>query len=182
MIAIIPTNTCYGLGCPRDDLEAFERIYELKDRSRSKALALLVENLESVKRYIHVTPAQLADLKSYPYPWSIVGVRREDAPLPNFILSHPLYATLSLRTIQDALPESIQAHITTPYWLTSANKSGESEAHTINEAKEFIASSLFPHEEVQYLDAGICDGLGSNIFSYIGDGLEKTYFRKNYPI
>ncbi|MDD3119344.1 MAG: Sua5/YciO/YrdC/YwlC family protein, partial [Victivallales bacterium] len=50
-VALVPTETVYGLVCRWDDRTAVERIYQLKDRSESKPLALFV-----------ATPEQLATL------------------------------------------------------------------------------------------------------------------------
>lgn len=165
MITIIPTNTCYGIGCDAHDLRAFEEIYRIKDRSRSKALALLVRDIADIAHYISLSEAQVEDLRHYPHPWSIVGDLLSDAPLPQEIVRDPLYKTISLRTISDALPESIVHEIRPPLWLTSANRSGEREAHTIEEAQIWIEAS-HPELPVTYLDAGLCSGLGSNIFRY----------------
>lgn len=47
-VVIFPTDTVYGLACRLYDIEAIERIYQLKERSKTKHLAVLCDSLISV--------------------------------------------------------------------------------------------------------------------------------------
>lgn len=47
-VVIFPTDTVYGLACRLYDTEAINRIYELKERSKNKHLAVLCDSLISV--------------------------------------------------------------------------------------------------------------------------------------
>ena len=47
-VAVIPTDTVYGLAAHPDFPDAVERLYEIKGRSRQKPIALLASSVESV--------------------------------------------------------------------------------------------------------------------------------------
>ncbi len=47
-VVIFPTDTVYGLACRLYDNEAIERIYQLKERSKTKHLAVLCDSLISI--------------------------------------------------------------------------------------------------------------------------------------
>lgn len=48
-IGIFPTETVYGIGADISNSEAVEKIYEVKSRSRNKAISVLISNLSMVE-------------------------------------------------------------------------------------------------------------------------------------
>lgn len=51
-VAVIPTDTVYGLAVMPDSHEALERLYSIKGRDRSKPVALLAADAAAAARYI----------------------------------------------------------------------------------------------------------------------------------
>lgn len=49
-VAVIPTDTVYGLAAHPSRFEAVERLYSIKDRSRRKPIALLVADADAPER------------------------------------------------------------------------------------------------------------------------------------
>lgn len=61
-VVVIPTDTVYGVSVRYDNAEAIEKLYELKNRSREKALPILIgalDQLEFVAREIPPTAQRL---------------------------------------------------------------------------------------------------------------------------
>ena len=59
-IILYPTDTIWGIGCDATDAEAVDRVFELKQRDRSKPFVLLVSDVEMLKEYVHrMHPQQL---------------------------------------------------------------------------------------------------------------------------
>jgi len=48
-LIVFPTDTIYGLASKFDNLSAIQRIYTVKDRDQTKALAVLVGNISQVE-------------------------------------------------------------------------------------------------------------------------------------
>ncbi len=47
-IAVIPTDTVYGIVCDALDEEAVDKVYQLKKRSYSKPMLVLMSDMEMV--------------------------------------------------------------------------------------------------------------------------------------
>ena len=163
MIYIIPTDTCYGLAGSYDEV-AYEQIYVIKHRDISKPLAILVKNFEDLPKYINISEEQIDMLRAYPHPWSCLAERTMNAPLPKKLINDPKYQKLSLRVAEVCIPETIRDILPYPLFLTSANHSGEKEAHTLEDAKSIVHDRNI---EMQSFDGGICDKPGSNIFEFM---------------
>lgn len=171
MLAIIPTDTCYGLAGEFTEQDYLE-IYWLKGRDFAKPLALLVESFDDMKAYIEITDEQIDFLRKYPYPWSFLWKRT--CEIPEWMDSEQ-YQMFSIRVAGVCLPTLEHSNTRTlsfPLFLTSANLSGHPESKTLTEARVF-----FPW--VQWIDGGICDRPPSDIFSIWEDG-ELKYLRRNY--
>jgi L-threonylcarbamoyladenylate synthase len=50
-IVIYPTDTAYGIGCRLSNIDAVERLYEIRRRPLSKAVPLLVGSISMAKKY-----------------------------------------------------------------------------------------------------------------------------------
>ena len=177
MIYIIPTDTCYGLAGSYDEV-AYEQIYTIKHRDLSKPLAILVKNFEDLPKYITISEEQIDILRTYPHPWSCLAERKSDASIPAKLRADSKYQKLSLRVAEVCIPETIRDTLPYPLFLTSANHSGEREAHTLEDAKSIIQDNSI---KVQSFDGGICNQPGSNIFEFMKWSNEKIYLRRNYP-
>ena len=49
-VAIIPTDTLYGLVASTDSKKAVEKIYKIKERDKSKALIVLIHSLKDLEK------------------------------------------------------------------------------------------------------------------------------------
>ena len=50
-VAIIPTDTLYGLVASTDSKKAVEKIYKIKERDKSKALIVLIHSLKDLEKF-----------------------------------------------------------------------------------------------------------------------------------
>ena len=50
-VAVVPTDTVYGLACGISQVGAIKRIYQLKDLDPKKELALLVPDMQTIGKY-----------------------------------------------------------------------------------------------------------------------------------
>ncbi|MDE7153695.1 MAG: threonylcarbamoyl-AMP synthase [Muribaculaceae bacterium] len=55
-VILYPTDTVWGLGCDATCSAAVKRIFEIKQRSDSKALIMLVGNAGTLQRYVNDIP------------------------------------------------------------------------------------------------------------------------------
>ena len=55
-VIIFPTDTVYGIGAKINDLQALEKIYEIKNRPKEKRLAVLCAGVNDMKEIVYLTP------------------------------------------------------------------------------------------------------------------------------
>lgn len=110
-----PTDTYYGIGCDLFNKKAIERIYQLKQRPRSKPLSFICADLSDVSKYAQVSNAAFATMRRLtPGPYTFVleatnlvpkmmvtrqktvGIRVPDSPIAMALvkaLGRPLVST-----------------------------------------------------------------------------------------
>jgi len=122
-VALVPTETVYGLTCRWDDRAAIERIYDLKQRSDTKPLALFVASTEQLSRTGALLPDTARKLTAAfcPGPITLIVPNQAGSTTGFRIPDHPL-----LHKLLQALPF--------PLAQTSANRSGRPNALTVDEA------------------------------------------------
>ena len=119
-LVAFPTDTVYGLAAPVHNIESIERLYVVKGRNNTKAIAVLigsVSDLDQVAMDLKATARKVAE-RFWPGPLTLIVPRHPDlpdvlAPLPTIgvrIPDHPV----ALALLQAAGPLAV----------TSANLSG----------------------------------------------------------
>lgn len=63
-VAVLPTDTIYGLSCRADDIQALKKIYRLKKRNKNKPFLILVSDLKMLKKYAQYSNPQVRELKN----------------------------------------------------------------------------------------------------------------------
>ncbi len=137
-VVAFPTDTVYGLGAQADNIEAIERLYLVKGRSHTKAIAILIGNVAQLDQIaINVSPAarKLAE-NFWPGPLTLILYRHPD--LPELLAPEP---TIGVRIPNhpDALALMAQ---TGPLAVTSANLSGGANANTAQEVQQQLAGRV----------------------------------------
>lgn len=120
-VALLPTETVYGLFCVASDDAAFSRIYEIKGRPVEKALALTLSSPEEIKKYTLIQDWQQKVLNEIlPGPVTIV-LLAQGCSLLNAVSQEN---TIGVRIPDYELVLRIIKAAGVPLLSTSANKSG----------------------------------------------------------
>lgn len=131
-LAVVPTDTVYGVCCDPDDEAAARRLYELKGRPPARASAVMFFSLEPALDALgELHDAELLALRALlPGPVTVLlaNPTRRFAPACR---TDP--ATVGLRVPR--LPERLAAlgSVSVPVMQTSANLSGEPDARALAE-------------------------------------------------
>ncbi|MBR2372767.1 MAG: Sua5/YciO/YrdC/YwlC family protein [Lentisphaeria bacterium] len=121
-VALVPTETVYGLVARVGDAEAYSRIFELKQRSEAKVLGWFVSEWRELREYgvkLEGLPERLAE-KYCPGAITIIAPTTEGSTLGFRSPDHPL-----LREI---------LKLTGPLYQTSANLSGRPDPKDVRSA------------------------------------------------
>jgi L-threonylcarbamoyladenylate synthase len=156
-VAVFPTDTVYGVCCDAEDERAAARLYQLKGRPSARPAAVMFFALEPALETI----GDLADDERralealLPGPVTVLLANRAARFGPACRLDP---ATLGLR-VPD-LPERIAAlgGVMRPVMQTSANRSGEPDARTLQEVPDTLVQGAD-----LVLDGGALPGTRSTV-------------------
>ena len=153
------TDTVWGVGCLPDNEKGVEKIYELKNRDRSKPLILMSNSVENLLPYVkNVSPYAKELIKKY-FSGALTLIFEKTEKTPDFVTSYK--NTVGIRVpdndVFKKLCEVIDGHVLA---TTSANLSSQPPAKSYEEAKEFVGS----HVDYVFEDYGHkCEGLASTV-------------------
>jgi len=139
-IAVLPTETVYGLAADATNGEAVARIFAAKSRPRFNPLICHVDGLEMARRFSMLGPLaeQLAET-FWPGPLTLVVPLADGAPI------HPL-VTAGLDTVAVRMPRGVArdviAALGRPVAAPSANRSGRISPTTAHAVRESLGDSV----------------------------------------
>ncbi len=136
---LYPTDTVWGIGCDATSREAVAKVFEIKQRSESKSLVILVDSFEMLKKYIPKVPKAVLELLSkttnpttiiYDNP---VGLAKNVVATDN---------TVAIRIVQHEFCKQLIHLFGKPMVSTSANISGKPTPNSFKEIEQSILDSV----------------------------------------
>jgi tRNA A37 threonylcarbamoyladenosine synthetase subunit TsaC/SUA5/YrdC len=185
MIYILPTDTCFWIACPISEIESYKKIYEIKKRDKSKAIAIMIPDFEYFSEQTKLTEKQIEFLWNYKNPFTILLDKSKilDKNLLEIINNLPnseIYEKIAFRVAHNFMHKKL-IRLNWLLFLTSANISNNPEIFdTISIKKEF--SKILEKENIKVIahnDFYINSKQKySDIFEFEGKSKEIKYFRK----
>ncbi len=154
-IAVIPTDTIYGIVSVAFNKDTVEKIYKLRKRNPTKPFIILISSLKDLKHFGIVLTQKQKDLlqKIWPNPVSVI------LPVKNQKWS---YLHRGTKTLAFRVPDKKDLlellKQTGPLIAPSANFEGEKPSTTIKEAKNYFGDSVSI-----YIDGGELDSYPSTL-------------------
>ena len=168
-LAVLPTDTVYGICCDPDDRAAARRLYELKGRPAARSCAVMFFSLGPALEALGELPsAERAALQALlPGPVTVLIANRCHR-FTAACRSDP--ATLGLRVprLQDTL--AALSAVGVPVMQSSANISGEPDARTLEE----VPAGLREHVDL-VLDGGELPGTPSTVVDLRDFDLQRRW-------
>lgn len=136
---LYPTDTVWGIGCDATSEDAVAKVFEIKQRSESKSLVILVDSFEMLKKYIpKVSEAVLDLLKKTTNPTTIIyenplGLSKNVVAADN---------TVAIRIVQNEFCRRLINQFGKPIVSTSANMSGNPTPKSFAEIEPSILDSV----------------------------------------
>lgn len=154
-IAVIPTDTIYGIVGAANNASTVEKIYKLRKRTSSKPMIILISDVDQISGLgVNVTLKQKALFKKlWPNPISIII----DVPSKKLHYLHRGKDSLAFRMPNHEFLRKF-LELTGPIVAPSANFEGEKPAKNINEAQGYFKDSV-----EFYLDAGTLESPPSTV-------------------
>ncbi len=120
-VILYPTDTIWGLGCDATNGKAADRIFKIKGRKHDKALIILVDSLDMLKRYaVDVQDIAIDFMNGFSGPLTVIFPEGKD--LPKSVLAAD--KSLAARIPKDEFVLKIIKAFGKPITSTSANLTG----------------------------------------------------------
>ena len=186
MIFILPTNTCFWIGCFVNDISSYKKIYTIKWRDFKKPMAIFLDNFEKLQKIASLTEEQINFLKKYERPWTILvdKTKIQDKKLlkkSELLPNAQEYKKLAFRLAHNFM----HWKLINKWWyffLTSANKSWENETKSSKEVRKLFQNEInngilkvFAHEDFSIS----WEYYFSDIFEFENNTTKVKYYRKN---
>ncbi len=121
-IIIYPTDTVWGVGCAASAVSAISKIFKIKKRDDSKKMVLLIDSLESLKKYVEYIPPKATKLIDHSTrPITIIYENAKN--LPKELIAED--GSIAFRVIKDPFCNQLIKELEEPLVSTSANFSGD---------------------------------------------------------
>jgi len=138
-VLLYPTDTVWGIGCDATSEAAVAKVYQIKQRSESKSLIILVDGIEMLQQYIpSISEPVLNLLNSVEKPTTIIynnplGLAKNVVANDN---------TVAIRIPQNKFCKQLISAFGKPIVSTSANVSGDKTPKSFEEISQAILDSV----------------------------------------
>lgn len=118
---LYPTDTIWGIGCDATNIEAINKIFEIKKRDKNKSMIILVESEKRLQDLVDVPEIawEIIDLSEKP----VTIVYDSPRGLPKELLAED--GSIGIRLVKDDFCKKLISKLNRPLVSTSANFSGE---------------------------------------------------------
>lgn len=118
---LYPTDTIWGIGCNAMNIDAINKIFEIKKREKTKSMIILVESENRLQDLVDVPEMawEIIDLSEKP----VTIVYDNPRGLPKEILAED--GSIGIRLVKDDFCKKLISKLNKPLVSTSANFSGD---------------------------------------------------------
>jgi L-threonylcarbamoyladenylate synthase len=138
-VILYPTDTIWGLGCDATNEKAVTRVYEIKKRTDTKAMLILVDDTSKILNYVEEVPEmawQLVELTTKPL--TIIYPKAKNLPY-NLVAEDE---SIGIRVTDEEFSKKLCAQFGKPIVSTSANISGKATPLNFSEISDEIKSAV----------------------------------------
>ena len=165
---LYPTDTIWGIGCDATNIDAINKIFEIKKREKNKSMIILVESAKRLQDLVEVPEMawEIMDLSEKP----VTLIYDNPRGLPKEILAED--GSIGIRLVDDLFLKKIITKLNKPLVSTSANFSGEKSPMKFSDiSKELVNAVDFVAEENH---DKISEFSGSSVIRIWNDGRIKV--------
>ena len=168
---IYPTDTIWGIGCDATNEKAVAKVFDLKQRSESKSLIILVDSISMLELYIPNIPDEITRfLNNTKKPTTVIYNH------PNGLAGNVVAAdnTVAIRIVQNEFCKALIKEFGKPIVSTSANLSNQPSPSSFDEIDPLLLKQV---DYIVNLPAVESKNAASQIIK-VGDLGEIEYIRK----
>lgn len=165
---LYPTDTIWGIGCDATNVEAIEKIFEIKKRDKTKSVIILVESEKRLQDLVEVPEMawEIMDLSEKP----VTIVYDSPKGLPKELLAED--GSIGIRLVKDPYLKKLIGKLNQPLVSTSANLSGEKSPMKFSDISSEIINSVDAVAEENH--DKVSEYSGSSVIRMWTDGRVKV--------
>ena len=160
-VVVYPTDTNYGIGCDIMNKKAIERIYQIKQRNKSKPFSFICSGLKNISHYAKVSNYAYKTMKRLlpgPYTFILEGSKL----VPKIMLTQR--KTAGIRVPNNLICLSLVNELGNPIITTSATMSDGTIFHDASLIHDYFGNRIDA-----VIDGSIVPGKPSSVISLIND-------------
>jgi len=162
-IIAFPTRCLYGLGADAFNIEAVQRIFEIKQRPPLKPVLILIDHVSQLERLVVQISRSAADIMRAFWPGGVTLVFEAADAVPPVLTGGS--GRIGIRLPGHPVASALVRAVAGPVTGTSANLSGDAACHRIEDLAPQVARRLD-----LILDAGpLKGGIGSTVVDVTAD-------------
>ena len=167
-VILYPTDTIWGIGCDATNVEAINKIFEIKKREKTKSMIILVENERRLQDLVDVPEMawQIIDLSEKP----VTIVYENPKNLPKEILAED--GSIGIRLVKDDFCKKLIGKLNKPLVSTSANFSGDKSPLKFSDISEELIDAV--DYTVEENRESVSKYSGSSVIKVWSDGRVKV--------
>ena len=137
-VILYPTDTIWGIGCDATNLQAIQKIFDIKKRDAKKSPIILVESEKRLQDLVDVPPMvwEIMDLSEKP----VTIVYDNPKGLPKELLAED--GSIGIRLVKDLFCKKLITKLNRPITSTSANFSGEKSPMSFSEISPLLIKQV----------------------------------------
>ncbi len=137
-VVAFPTDTVYGLGALANMPESIERLYNIKGREHTKAIAILIADAAQIQEIAEEPNEQVLRLARRFWPGPLTLILRRNPDLPEILSPN---GSIGIRVPDHAVARDL-LRAAGPMAVTSANLSGGENASTAEQVMEQLKERI----------------------------------------
>ena len=152
-----PTETVYGLAIVYDSKKAFDKLYEIKNRSINKPISMMVANKDILKSVAYVDENSQKVIDAF-MPGAVTIILKAKEDLPYFVTFNQ--DTIGVRIPSNDVAINILKSVNKPLLVTSANISSEPsliKANDVYNKFNGLIASLIDEDAINGVSSTVVD-------------------------
>lgn len=163
------TDTIWGIGCDATNVEAIQKIFNIKKRDENKSFIILVETVKRLQDLVDVPEMAWDIIDLSEKPVTIIYEKAEG--LPKELLAED--GSIGIRLVKDDFCKRLITKLNKPLVSTSANFSGDKSPMKFSDISAEIKSSV--DFVVEDLEDKKSEFSGSSVIKVWKDGRIKVF-------
>ncbi len=139
-IAILPTDTVYGIASIAKNEDAVKKIYELKNRNLKKPMNVLVSNIDMIKKITKKVDKEEEKIINKFFPGALTIIFEKNEELPDIVTGG--IKTIGIRSPNSKILLDLIEYIGGPIVATSCNLAGEPAITNAQDAKDIFSGKV----------------------------------------